>query len=569
MKRLGKGIVSIGEIMVFAVLMLYSLVFIIYPMLIVVVESFHDPKTQAFSPNNYIKFFTDAYYYQCLMNSIIAAILTILVTTLLGIPLAYILARYRLAGKTLYTALSLLPILLPPYVGAFAFIILFGKMGTINLLLMQSGLIKQPINFLYGLHGLVFVETVHLLPFIVLTASAGITQIDPSFEEAAEVAGASGLRRALTITLPLITPQYASGVFLVFSYVLGDWLTPLILGQKDYLATVAFLNLAYHFTDIERKYMGIIAAVLASLFSVAFLLFVRAYVERKSYAALSKGTTAEGRVIPISGAKKIVAYLYVFFIMVLVLLSPFVITIAAFSRRWILTPFPEYYTFENIRMLFIELPSYIQNTIVFSIVALLLAFPVALGTGYILTRTNIPGKNILDGIIASVLAIPGIMMGIGYLIGFDYPLPFLGESLSRIWLIMPLVLTARRLPYMTRTTHASFLQLEKSLEEAAMVSGASKLRTFFNITLPLILKGVFAGMILFLVMAIQEISSTIFLYRPGWETLPIGIYLQWNRGTEFGVPAAAAFILIVFTLILLLIFSKTGQKVMGGAFVAA
>jgi iron(III) transport system permease protein len=568
MKKPGKGIISIGEIIIFTLLLLYVIIFIAYPMLIVVFESFHDPKTRALSINNYIKFFSDTYYYQCLINSVIAAILTILVTTLFGIPLAYILARYRLAGKTLYTALSLLPILLPPYVGAFAFIILFGKMGVINLLLMQIGLIKQPIDFLYGLHGLVFVESIHLLPFIVLTTAAGMTQIDPSFEEVAEVAGASGLRRTLTITLPLITPQYASGAFLVFSYVLGDWLTPLILGQKYYLASVAFLNIAYHFADIERKYMGIIAAVLASLLSVASLMAVRTYVERKSYAALSKGTTAEGRVIPIKGIKKVASYLYVFFIMMLVLLSPTIIAIAAFSRRWVLTPFPEYYTFENIRMLFIELPSYIQNTLIFSVIALLMALPIALGTGYVLARTNISGKNALDGIMTSVLAIPGIMMGIGYLIGFDYPLPFINESLSRVWLIMPLVLTARRLPYMTRTTHASFLQLEKSLEEAAFVSGASKLRTFFNITLPLILKGVFAGMLLFLVMAIQEISATIFLYRPGWETLPIGIYLQWNRGTEFGVPAAAAFILIIFTLILLIIFSKTGQRVLGGAFAA-
>ncbi|MEM0235947.1 iron ABC transporter permease [Thermofilum sp.] len=555
-----------SEWILYLALLSYAIGFIVYPMLIIVIESFRDPLNGSLSLNNYYKFFTDRYYFDCLINSVITALLTVLIATVLGLPLAYILARYKLVGKTIYTALSLLPILLPPYVGVFAFIILFGKMGVINLLLIQNNVIKEPINFLDGLHGVVFVETVHLLPFIVISCSAGLTQIDPSFEEAAEVSGATGLYRFFSVSLPLITPQYVSGAFLVFSYVLGDWLTPLILGQRNYLATIAFINIAYHFVDIERKYMGIIASVLASTVSVIALLLSRYYVERKKYSVLSKGTTAEGRVIHVHGLKKFAAYVYVGIIMVLVLLSPAVITLAAFSRRWVLTPFPEHFTFENIRMLFIELPSYIQNTIVFSSIATLLALPIALGTSYVLARTNLPGKNILDGILASILVIPGIMVGVGYLIGFDYPVPLLDVSLSRVWFIMPLVLCARRLPYLARNVHASFLQLEKSLEEAAQTVGASRLRTFFDISLPLIMRGVFAGIILFFVMAIQEISSTIFLYRPGWETLPIGIYLQWNRGTEFGVPAAAAFVLVIITLILLLILSKLGQRVLGGAF---
>ncbi len=564
--KLFKSTIQLGDFLVFTLLILYAALFVLYPILLVVVESFREPTTQAFTFSHYIKFFSDPYYYRCLINSLSAALLTVIVTSLIGIPLAYILSRYKLAGKTLYTALSLLPILLPPYVGAFAFIILFGKAGVLNLLLLEHNIIREPIDFLNGLHGVVFVESIHLLPFVVITSAAGMTQIDPSFEEIAEVAGAHGFYRTLTITLPLISPQYVSGVFLVMSYVLGDWLTPLILGQKDYLASVAYLNIAYHFTDIERKYMGIIAAVLASIFSVIVLLAARYFIEKKSYTVLSKGTTAEGRVIPIRGVKKALAYLYVAVIMLFVLLSPFVISVAAFSRRWVLTPFPSYWTFENIRMLFIELPNYIWNTIVYSTLATLVALPVALGTSYILARTNIPGKNFLDGILVSILAIPGIMVGVGYLIGFDYPIPFINESLSRIWLIMPLVLAARRLPYLARNTHASFLQLEKSLEEAAYVAGSSRLLTFLTISLPLIMRGVFAGMILFFVMAMQEISSTIFLYKPGWETLPIGIYLQWNRGTEFGVPAAAAFILIVLTLLLLLLLSKIGGRVLGGAF---
>jgi len=557
---------SVGELAVYLALLAFVTLFLLYPIGIVYVESFKIPQKNTYGLENYLEFFSDPYYYRCLVNSIILAILTVITTSLVGLPLAYILSRYRLGGKTIFTALTLLPILLPPYVGAFAFVIFFGKYGVVNLALQSLGLIKVPINFIYGLHGLILVETIHLLPFIVLNVSAGITQIDPSFEEAAEVVGASGFRRALTVTFPLVTPNYIAGAFLVFTYVLADWLTPIILGQTDYLATVAFINIAYHFTDVKRKYMGIIATVLAGTLSIVALLIVRRYVEMKSYAALSKGTTAEGRVLPIKGIKKLVAYLYVIIVTLFVLISPIVITIAAFSRRWVLTPLPTYWTLENIRMLFIELPMYIKNTFVFSGLALLIGLPISLSVAYMLARSRVPGKDLLDSLFTMVLALPGIVVGIGYLIGYGSEANPLGVPLARMWIVMPLALCIRRLPYFIRGAFASYLQVDKSLEEAAEAVGASRLRVFFDISLPLIVRGVFAGAVMFFIMAMQEISSTIFLYAPGWETMPIGIYYQWTRGTEFGVPAALAFLMIVVTFILLMIISKLGQRILGGAF---
>ena len=557
----------VGDLSLLMILYLFVGLFILYPLGVVFSESFRVVESEArLGLDNYVKFFTDPYYFETLQNSILLAFLTIAATSLIGIPLAYILSRYPIRGKMIFTAITLLPILLPPYVGAFAFIIFFGKFGTVNLLLQQWGIIDEPINFIYGLHGVVLVNTIHLLPFIVLNMAAGITRIDPSFEEAAEVVGASGLRRTLTVTLPLTLPNYAAGVFLIFAYTMADWLTPLILGQTSYLPTIAFINIAYHFTDIQRKYMGIIATVLATLTSIAVLLAVRKYVEMRSYVAISKGTTEEGRIIKISGFKKIAAYIYLIVVSAAIMISPTVIGIAAFSRRWMLTPFPEYWTIDNMRILFIELPGWIRNTFVYSGLALLMALPIALAVSYVLARSNMPGRDMLDSLFTMILAIPGIVVGIGYLVGYGRELPILGISLARIWVVMPLVLAVRRLPYLIRSSYASFLQLDQSLEEAAEICGAKRRRVFLNISLPLIMKGVFAGMVIFLVLAMQEISATIFLYKPGWETLPIGIYLQWNRGTEFGIPAALAFLMIVITFILLLIISRIGQSILGGAF---
>ena len=535
---------------------------VLYPLSILLVESFKIAGTGGWGISNYLEFFKDTYYLKTFGNTLVLSTLVLLTTTLFGIPLSYILARYRQWGKTVFTALILLPIVLPAYAGVFAFIIFFGRFGTVNLLLMDIGLIKEPINFIYGLHGLVFVQALHMLPFIVLSLSAGFTNIDPCFEEAAEVEGASGFWRFLTVTLPLCTPTYLAGAVIVFLWPFTDWLTPLILGQVDFLPSVAYINIAYHFTDMHRKYMGIVAVVVSSIVCITLFLLARWWVERKKYTGLSKGTTAEGRVIEPSPLVKVGSYVYMIFIALLVLLIPIVLGLAAFSRRWVLEPFPTYWTLENFRLILQESPGLIMNSFKFSLIALLFGIVFGLPAAYLIVRTRMPGRNALDFVITLMLAFPGIAVGVSYLLGFWKTTPV---PLADYWIIMALALFARRLPYFLRMAHASYLQLDISLEEASEVSGAGKIRTFFNISLPLLLKGVLVGVVMFFIMAFQEISTAIFLYKGGWETLPIGIYLNWHRGMEFGIAAAMAFLMIVITFILLLIISRISGGVLKAA----
>ena len=551
---------SRGSISLAALLWLIIAFLVIYPMSILVLESFKIAETSNWGIKNYLGFFQDTYYLKVFGNTLLLSALVLLTTTLFGIPLAYILARYRHWGKTVFTALILLPIVLPAFAGVFAFIIFFGKYGTLNLLLMETGLIKTPINFIYGLHGLVFVQSLHMLPFIVLGLSAGFTNIDPCFEEAAEVEGASGFRRFITVTLPLCTPTYMAGAVIVFLWPFTDWLTPMILGQVDFLPSVAYLNIAYHFTDMSRKYMGIVAVVVSSVVCISLFLLARWWVEKRKYTGLSKGTTAEGRVIEPGPVVKLGAYLYMIFIAALVLLIPIVLGLSAFSRRWVFEAFPTYWTLENFRVILLESPLLIQNSFVFSGIALLFGIAFGLPAAYIIVRTRVPGRNALDFVITLMLAFPGIAVGVGYLLGF-----WRGIPLAQYWIIMPLALFARRLPYFLRMAHSSYLQLDISLEEASEVSGASKLRTFFYISLPLLVKGVLVGVVMFFIMAFQEISTAIFLYRGGWETLPIGIFLNWHRGMEFGIAAAMAFLMIVITFILLLIISRIAGGILKAA----
>ena len=533
---------------------------VIYPLSILIIESLKVSGTDGSGIQNYLEFFQDTYYLKTFWNTLVLSTMVLLVSTLFGIPLAYILARYRQRGKTIFTALILLPIVLPAYAGVFAFVIFFGKFGTMNLLLMNAGLIEKPLNFIYGFHGLVFIEALHMLPFIVLSLSAGLTSIDPSFEEAAEVEGASGFWRFITVTLPLCTPSYLAGAVMVFLWPFTDWLTPLILGQVDFLPSVAYINIAYHFTDVHRKYMGIVAVVVSSIVCITLFLFARWWVEKRKYTGLSKGTTAEGRVIEPGSLVKTGSYLYMFFIAALVLLIPIVLGLSAFSRRWVFEPFPTYWTLDNFRVILMESPGLIYNSFVFSGIALILGVVFGLPAAYIIVRTRVPGKDALDFMITLMLAFPGIAIGVSYLLAFWEGIP-----LATHWIIMPLALFSRRLPYFLRIAHASYLQLDISLEEASEVSGVGKFRTFMYISLPLLIKGVLVGVVMFFIMAFQEISTAIFLYRGGWETLPIGIYLNWHRGMEFGISAAMAFLMIVITFILLLIIARIGGGILKAA----
>jgi len=551
---------SRGNISLAALLWLIIAFFVIYPLSIVVLESFKISGTDSWGLNNYLEFFQDTYYLKTFGNTLLLSTMVLVTTTVFGVPLAYILARYRHWGKTVFTALILLPIVLPAFAGVFAFIIFFGKYGTVNLLLMDIGLIEKSINFIYGLHGLVFIQSLHMLPFMVLGLSAGFTNIDPSFEEAAEVEGASGFRRFITVTLPLCTPSYMAGAVLVFLWPFTDWLTPMILGQVDFLPSVAYINIAYHFTDMHRKYMGIVAVVVSAVVCISLFLFARWWVEKRKYTGLSKGTTSEGRVIEPSAVVKSGAYVYMIFIAILVLLIPIVLGLAAFSRRWTFEVFPTYWTLENFRLILLESPGLIKNSFLFSGIALVFGIAFGLPAAYLIVRTRVAGRNALDFVITLMLAFPGIAIGVSYLLAFWDRIP-----IATYWIIMPLALFVRRLPYFLRMAHSSYLQLDPSLEEASEVSGAGKVRTFFNISLPLLLKGVLVGVVMFFIMAFQEISTAIFLYRGGWETLPIGIYLNWHRGMEFGIAAAMAFLMIVITFILLLIISRIGGGVLKAA----
>jgi len=555
---LGNAALSLSIYMIIAI-------FLLYPILMVFYESFFSEGKLSLA--YYGSFLSDPYYAKCFWNSLAASVVSVLTSSVVGIPMAYFLSRYRIPGKTLFMTISLIPMIVPPFVGAMAFVFLFGRYGTINLILMDwFGVIKEPINFVYGLHGLIFLETLHLYPLMYLNSAAAMTQIDPALEETAEIQGVSGLKRFLTVTLPLATPGIAAGAFLTFIWVFSDWVTPMTLGLQEFLAPQAYSDLI-QFMDIPRFQRGMVGCMIIALFSIVTLTGMRKYVSLKEYVSLSKGATREGRIIDANDLKRGLAFSFCVAVALLSLLAPIWLTISSFAKVWKLTPFPLEYNFDNFLFVLSETPTYIVNSFRFSGVAIVIDLILGLVIAFVLARTQIPGKDLMDGLVTMILAVPGIVVGIGYLRGFHrFVIPLIGDTLTHLWIIMPLIIAVRRVPYVVRSSYASLLQMDTAFEEASEILGASRLRTFFRIDLPLIVRGVFSGTLFSFVTGIQEVSSTMFLFLPGWETMTIGTFILFQSGGRFGAAAALGVILMAVTSATIIVANKIGGKWLGGAF---
>lgn len=540
--------------------------FLLYPVAILFLDSvLIDGRL---SLDLYSEFFSQDYTGRIFSNSLIASVLTVIVASLIGVPLAYVLSRYPVRGRSLFMTISLLPMIMPPFVGALSFLFLFGNAGTINLILMDwLRITDTPINLIKGLHGLVFIEAIHLYPLIYLNSAAAFTSIDPSLEEASEVQGASGLRRFFTVTFPLATPGYAAGAFLVFIWTFADWTTPAILGlSPSFLASQTFEDIT-QFIDVPRLRRGLVSSSIIVLFSVLILFAMRRYVEARQYISLSKGVSREGRVLELEGKRRILAYAIVCGVAVLSLLAPTWLILGSVAYNWGLTPFPTAYTLDHYAYIINETPRYLTNSFLFSGLAASIDLVIGVMTALLLARTRIFGRNMLDGLVTMALAIPGIVFGVGYLRAFHrFELPYLQETLTGLWIVIPLVIAVRRVPYVVRSSHASLLQLDTALEEASEILGANKLRTFSRITLPLIVRGIMAGTIFSFITSIQEVSSSMFLYRPGWETVPIGTFILFTSSGDFSRPAALGVVLLLVTGAAIALANKLGGRKLGGAF---
>lgn len=515
--------------------------------------------------DHYQRFLATPYLRECLLNSLCVAAACALFSSLIGVPMAYFLVRFDLPARSLLTSLATLPLIMPPFVGALSFKFLFGRHGTFNLLLMDYLGLKEPLNLIYGLHGVVLITSLHLYPLVMLNVMNSLSKIDPALEEAAANMGGKGLHVFRTVTFPLMMPGFAAGALLVFTWAFTDLGTPMIIGSPAFnlLAPQAFFAIRELYEDVIR--LGVVMCVIMVSVSLVALAGMRKYVSLKQYAVA--GVTSKARAKRMRPLVRDLAFSFCVIVVAISLLPHAGVFMGAFGRVWSFTPFPEGFTLDNFRYVLIDAPIYLSNSLRYSGVATALGMALGAVLAYVLVRKTFPSKDLLDGIAMLPFALPGIVLATGYLRAFRNPLPILNLDMLSTWLVIPLALTARKLPYTLRSSYATLQQIHVSLEEASMNLGATRIRTFLKITLPLMSFGLLAGGTLGFISSITELSCSWLLSLPGmgWEPMTVGIMIYSQTGI-FGQSAAMGAILIAIVGIGIAITNKLVGARVGAAF---
>jgi len=519
-------------------LWVFFIVFMLYPLGYVFSNAFFTSegfslvfmKLLFSSPNNTI----------ILANSVNLGLAVTLFTTLLSLPLALLLVRYNFPGKGLLNGLILIPLVLPPFVGAIGMRQLLARFGSINLLLLQLGVINQPIDWLGGgsFWGVVILETLHLYPIMYLNLAAALANVDPSLEEAARNMGASSFKLFKTVTFPLMLPGYFAGAIIVFIWSFTDLGTPLVFEYREVVAVQIF-NMV---TDLHQNPMGYAFVVVVIALTLFFFYLSKRILGGGSYEMLGRGHVASAA-RPASVAITVIAYAVVLGISALALIPHLGVLLTSVTSRWFLSVLPSEYTIQFYKNVFshdLALLS-IKNSLLLSSLSTIIDIVLGITIAYLLARKRVPGRSVLDALAMLPLALPGLVLAFGYVAAFS------ATPLDARVNPVPLLVIAyavRRLPYMVRAAYAGFQQTSIALEEAAINLGASPMKTLYQITMPLIFANLIAGAVLSFSFAMLEVSDSLILAsKESYYPITKAIYALLGRIADGPYIASAMGIL--------------------------
>jgi iron(III) transport system permease protein len=517
----------------------FLLAFLVVPVASVVYTAFSS--AEGFTLGHFVSFFQISLMRESFWNSLYVAGMSVVFASILAIPLAYFTVRFRFRGALAIQTLGVLPLIMPPFVGAVAMQLLFGRSGSVNLLLNEW--LGFSIPFMDGLNGVIFVESLHYFPFILLNLVVALQNIDGAMEESAQNLGAHGMRLFRRIVFPLAMPGYIAGASLVFVKVFDDLGTPLVLGQTNMLAPQAYLRITS--VGIEDP-IGYVISVIMVLLSVGALWMSARILKGRDYATLQRGGASlqKRALTPWQG---FLAYAWIVLVMLLVLAPHVGILLMSLSKVWSFSVLPEGFTLEHYKTVFSQSSRMIGNTLLYCGLAALLDVIFGAAIAYIILRTRLPGRELLDLMASTALAIPGVVLAIGYLRTFKgIELPFTDTAFTASWVALMIAYTVRRLPYALRSCMAALQQMHVSLEEAAENLGASKARSVRRIVIPLMMGGILAGFVTSFITAAVELSATIVLSSSA-STAPMsyGIYLYMQSIAGRGPGAALGVIAVV------------------------
>lgn len=530
-----------GQALLALLIGVFLLLFLFVPVGTVIYVAFIDRGTGAFTVMNFVDFFRTDLFMRSFWNSLYVSAMSVVLASIFALPLAYITSRFEFRGALIIQTLGFIPLIMPPFIGAVAMQLLFGRNGTVNLVLRDN--FGFTIPFMEGLNGVIFVQSIHYFPFILINLSAALRNIDRAMEESAQNLGSSGFRLFRRIVFPLSMPGYVAGASLVFIKVFDDLGTPLLLNVNQMLAPQAYLRISSAGIGDPMGYVISVVLVVASLMA----LWVSVLAMRgKDYATIQRGGGGLSKRV-MRPWEKIIAYAVVILILLLVLAPHIGLSLLSFATIWSFTPLPDGYTAAHYSTVMLESNQYIKNTILYATLAGVLDIILGVSIAYLVLRTKVPGRKLLDYGAMSALAVPGVVLGIGYLRTFyNVDVPFTGRSLATFWVMLVIALAVRRLPYALRACMAALQQVSIALEEASENLGANRWRTARRIMIPLMSGGIMAGFITSFATAAVELSATIMLVQSNDDApLAYGLYVFMQSASGRGPGAALGIIAVL------------------------
>jgi ABC-type Fe3+ transport system permease subunit len=511
------------------------------------------------------------------VNTIILGLSTTLFSVLLGTALAFVLARFEFPGKRLVSILALAPLIIPPFISGMGFRLILGPNGFLN-----NFFLDPVFNFkliFEGFIAITLVQTSHFYALVYLNAFSSFINIDPTMEESAENLGAGSFKLFRTITLPLAMPGIGAGAILVLILSMEDVGTPIIFAAmgdsaaKNYLTYYIFENYARAGSAVITPEVCVLGGILLIMAIIGFFV-IRKYISLRKYSMVSKGRAGQYRMAK-AGWKLL--YIYPFLIVLFaysLMVHVGVILMSLMETLGVGSPGDIKFTIENYRLVFVSstynIPRYVINTLVYSVIATLLIVVLGSLAAYVISRKDFRGKNLLDALVTLPIAIPGIVLAIGYYRAFDWSGiasrnpnwftnsmawitsslrldPFIGVAVT----LLILSYAVRKFPFTVRSAYAGLQQMDEVLEEAAFNLGASRAKTFTSITIPLISLNVFAGSLVSFLYCLSEVSTTIFLiFQANAGT--ITWYMAWNP-LKFQIFCALGVILMFLQIVSLFI----------------
>ena len=519
--------------------LVFLLLFFALPVARVFIAAFLDIDN-SLTLGHFSAFFSQDLMRESFLNSLYVAVMSALFAALIAVPLAYFTVRFDFRGALLIQTLGVLPLIMPPFVGAVALQLIFGRSGTLNLLLNDAFGFTLPI--MEGLNGVIFVEAIHYFPFILMNLTVALRNIDGAMEEAAMNLGCKGWRLFWRVIFPLGLPGFVAGASLVFVKVFDDLGTPLVMGQTNMLAPQAYLRITQ--VGLEDP-MGYVISVLMIVFSIGAMVISARVLKGRDFSTLQKGGSSIQR-RQLSPVESALAYLWIGLILLITLSPHLGVLLLSFAKVWSFSPLPDAYTLEHYATVFQDASGMIQNTLIYCGLAAGLDVLLGVTIAYLILRTNLPARQWLDWIATASLAVPGIVLAIGFLRMFKgVTVPGTDVLLTGTWVAIMLAYAVRRLPYALRSCMAALQQVHISLEEAAESVGANKISSIRRVLVPLMTGGILAGFVTSFITAAVELSATIMLVSADSQApMSYGIYLYMQSVAGRG-PGAALGVLAI------------------------